>query len=134
MKCVSQAKNYILFLILALEPVNVILFGNRVFSLQGSHLIWMPCSQRRFRETGDTKMWPRARAKKELQERTLKDKDAPQITFPCVISFWGLDHRWLERTAHKSFLVFPSGLVVKDSALSLLRLRFNPWSGNFCMP
>ena len=26
---------------------------------------------------------------------------------------------------------FPSGLVVKDLALSLLWLRFNPWPGNF---
>ena len=28
---------------------------------------------------------------------------------------------------------FPGGLVVKDPALSLLRLRFNPWPRNFCM-
>ena len=30
-------------------------------------------------------------------------------------------------------LEFPGGLVVKDSALSLLRLRFHTWPGNFCM-
>ena len=29
---------------------------------------------------------------------------------------------------------FPGGLVVKDSVLSLLGSRPNPWSGNFCMP
>ena len=29
---------------------------------------------------------------------------------------------------------FPGSLEVKDSALSLLWLRFNPWHGNFCMP
>ena len=28
---------------------------------------------------------------------------------------------------------FPGGLVVKDSALSLLWLGFNLWPGNFCM-
>ena len=28
---------------------------------------------------------------------------------------------------------FPDGLVVKESALSLLRWRFNPWPGNFRM-
>ena len=28
---------------------------------------------------------------------------------------------------------FPSGLVVKDTALSLLWLWFNPWPGNFHM-
>ena len=30
-------------------------------------------------------------------------------------------------------LEFPGGLAVKDSALSLLWLGFNPWSTNFCM-
>ena len=29
---------------------------------------------------------------------------------------------------------FPGGLAIKDSALSLLWLGFNPWPGNFCMP
>ena len=29
---------------------------------------------------------------------------------------------------------FPGGLVVKDLVLSLLWLRFDPWSGNLCMP
>ena len=29
---------------------------------------------------------------------------------------------------------FPCGLVVRDLALSLLWLRFNPWPRNFCMP
>ena len=29
---------------------------------------------------------------------------------------------------------FPGGMVVKDSALSLLWLGFDPWTGNFCMP
>ena len=29
---------------------------------------------------------------------------------------------------------FPGSLMVKDSALSLLWLRFDPWLGNFCMP
>ena len=29
---------------------------------------------------------------------------------------------------------FPGGLMVKDSALSLLWLRFDPWPGNFGMP
>ena len=29
---------------------------------------------------------------------------------------------------------FPGGLVVKDSALSLLWLRFDSWPGNFLMP
>ena len=29
---------------------------------------------------------------------------------------------------------FPNGLAVKDSALSLLWHRFNPWPRNFCMP
>ena len=28
---------------------------------------------------------------------------------------------------------FPGGLVIKNSALSLLWLRLDPWSGNFCM-
>ena len=31
-------------------------------------------------------------------------------------------------------LDFPCGLAVKDSALSLLWLGFDPWPGNFCMP
>ena len=30
-------------------------------------------------------------------------------------------------------MVFPSGLVVKDSVLSLPWLEFDPWPGNFCM-
>jgi len=30
--------------------------------------------------------------------------------------------------------VFPDGLAVKDSALSLLQLGFNPWPRNFCIP
>lgn len=29
---------------------------------------------------------------------------------------------------------FPAGLVVKDSALSLLWLRFDPWPENFYIP
>ena len=29
---------------------------------------------------------------------------------------------------------FSGGIVVKDSALSLVWLRFNPWPRNFCMP
>ena len=29
---------------------------------------------------------------------------------------------------------FPGGLVVKDSVLSLLWLRFDPWPRNFLMP
>ena len=29
---------------------------------------------------------------------------------------------------------FPGGLAVKDSALSLPWLGFDPWSGKFCMP
>ena len=29
---------------------------------------------------------------------------------------------------------FPAGLVVKDSALSLLWLRFDPWPKNFYIP
>ena len=29
---------------------------------------------------------------------------------------------------------FPGGLVVKDPALSVRWLRFDPWPGNFCMP
>ena len=36
-----------------------------------------------------------------------------------------------------SFKGFPGGnipLVVKDSALSLVWLRFDPWPGNVCMP
>ena len=28
---------------------------------------------------------------------------------------------------------FPGGLLVKDPALSLLWLGFDPWPGNFCM-
>ena len=28
---------------------------------------------------------------------------------------------------------FPGGLVVKDSALSLLWLGFDPWPGTFCI-
>ena len=28
----------------------------------------------------------------------------------------------------------PCGLAVKDPVLSLLWRRFDPWSGNFCMP
>ena len=31
-------------------------------------------------------------------------------------------------------LEFPGGLVVKDSALSLLWRGFSPWPGNFCRP
>ena len=31
-------------------------------------------------------------------------------------------------------LEFPGGLGVKDLALSLLGLRFNPWPKNGCMP
>ena len=31
------------------------------------------------------------------------------------------------------FLEFPDGLVVKDPALSLLWLGFNPWPGSFHM-
>ena len=31
-------------------------------------------------------------------------------------------------------LELPDGLVVKNLALSLLRLGFHPWPGNFCMP
>ena len=29
---------------------------------------------------------------------------------------------------------FPGGIAIKDSVLSLLWLRFNPWSRNFCTP
>ena len=29
---------------------------------------------------------------------------------------------------------FPGGRAVKNSALSLLWLQFDPWPGNFCMP
>ena len=34
----------------------------------------------------------------------------------------------------KHLLEFPGGLAVRDSMLSLLWLRFDPWPGNFCMP
>ena len=38
-----------------------------------------------------------------------------------------------EKNLHRH-LEFPGGLEVKDSALSLLWLRFDLWPRNFCMP
>ena len=39
-----------------------------------------------------------------------------------------------ESFLEKEFWDFPGGLAFKDSALSLLWLRFDPWPGNLCMP
>ena len=38
-----------------------------------------------------------------------------------------------KRKKKKSKWEFPGGLVVKNPALSLLWLGFQPWPGNFCM-
>ena len=37
-------------------------------------------------------------------------------------------------TEVKAQVEFPGGLAVKDSVLSLLWLRFDPWPGNFHVP
>ena len=58
-----------------------------------------------------------------------------------IIAEWGLftlkkkkKKKEEEEEEGKKIKALPSGLVVRDSALSPLWLGFNPWPGNFCMP
>ena len=49
---------------------------------------------------------------------------------PIIFQVFSLSF-WIEKDYLQEF---PGGLEVKDSALSSLWLRFDPWPWNFCMP
>ena len=67
-------------------------------------------------------MWPR---RKSVNFEALRSKHVQDIEFHKT-TYVGENKKWIVLSSHS--------LVVRDSALSLLWLRFDPWSGNFCMP
>ena len=78
------AKNYILVLILVLEPMNMIFFGNRVFGLR-CHLD--ASLSKEIQEDRRCRDISRGRGGREVEKRhrkvlTNKDQDVTQITFP----------------------------------------------------
>ena len=52
----------------------------------------------------------------------------------CHISETPTSTLCIKKVYNKGLLEFPGRLVVKDLALSLLWLEFNPWPGNLGMP
>ena len=77
-----------------------------------------------FPKLGNTIQVPKA--------QKIPNKINPKKSIPRhnVIKIAKIKDRLLKATKE----MFPGGLVVKDTALSLLWLGFDPWPGNSCMP
>ena len=72
---------------------------------------------------------------RELKENMFKDLKQNMITMSGQIGNFSREMEIISKNIFRKDQnsEFPGGLVVKDSALSLLWLGFDPWPENFCM-